>query len=93
MVFIAEPNIIAPATSKAAPVSKGVAEFEPFIDTHMTKPAAIQPMETIISRRWAFRISERGGFNGIRCLLPYPISAAAQVPASFHSGEYERRPT
>jgi hypothetical protein len=63
--FIASRKTITPATSKAAPASKVIPEFEPFIDNHINSPTAMKPPEINISRRWALRIRIRGEFNGI----------------------------
>jgi hypothetical protein len=90
MVLIVEANIITPATSKAAPVNKVSGEFEPFIDIHITDPAAIKPMETNISRRCAFRIRVRGSFNGVWVSPPHPIGAPPKVLPRAAPGKYEK---
>jgi hypothetical protein len=64
-------------------------EFEPFIDIQITDPAAIKPMETNISRRWAFRIRVRGGFNGVWVSPPHTIGAPPKVLPRSAFGKYE----
>jgi hypothetical protein len=69
MDFIARRNTITPATSKAAPASKVIPEFEPFIDNHINSPTAIKPPEINISRRCALRIRMRGELKGMAYIL------------------------
>jgi hypothetical protein len=65
-------------------------EFEPFIDIHITDPAAIKLMETNISKRCAFRIRVRGGFNGVWVSPPHPIGAPPKVLPRPAFGKYEK---
>jgi hypothetical protein len=56
-------NTINPATSNAAPASKLIPEFEPFMDSHINRPSPIAAQEIIISRRCALSTKTRGEFN------------------------------
>jgi hypothetical protein len=58
------------------------------MDIPIADPAAIKPMETNISRRCAFRIRVRGGFNGVWVSPPHPIGAPPKVLPRPGFGKY-----